>query len=266
MTTPTMQHPWYQRALRDFVHSDKWIRGVYEGQGALIGKKKRSWRISNDDDGVIRYILYNTAVLSYSPDGSVVLNTDGWDTGITNGFIWDYLTREVYYNRGRLGDMTQTYVTNNSTGELSGFDTRMRLVPYGDTLRVESPLPTKKRVINKEKTKEAMDADEAMVGFMAGFNMLAMVVRGQLAENEPPYHNCRPTDVFNYVAMCDLKEACNRALWGQLYNDYPWPDKVTGAEPVDVAKARSKVYAAWKRGHARYNIVDVPPVPPRLGV
>ena len=125
-----------------------------------IGKRRRDWeQVTRKDlgDGTFAYCarLYQTEVVEYHPDGSIVLRTGGWPTPSTAEFIHEHSPFSCFKRNKRLwvrdtGDAAGTLYPLNAEG--------MKFKWLGDHhYSPAEPVVIKKRVVNRSKAKTARE-------------------------------------------------------------------------------------------------------------
>ena len=127
-----------------------------------IGERRRTHeRIEREaiDEGLYAYhaVLYDTRVITWMPNGDIIVRTGGWQSPTTAEFIHQY-SPFICYKK-----FNKVWVTMRETQEHPAI--AHRAYPVGDELRLTSlgnglykpvtPIMLKKQVVNREKAKEA---------------------------------------------------------------------------------------------------------------
>jgi hypothetical protein len=94
--------PNYEQALRKYKGTKPYSKGKYKGDRPLAERSRRWLRISKDAVDNVVITLYSTDVITYKPNGEIVLQQGGWPTATTHEVIARVL-ETVMYTRHKIG-------------------------------------------------------------------------------------------------------------------------------------------------------------------
>lgn len=173
--------------FNSFNSRNKWIRGMYAGQVALYGKRKRECRLRRNDDQSIALTHWDTDVLTVYPNGRMEIDVHfKYVTVTTRNLLNDVLRPEAYIGTA-LHRGCRQQVFSFGPKKYFRFEHALIVIPDGEGgYREEGNLPLLRRVVDREATREtrAMLDDGLKVWLDMSPEMLAVYLR----DYEPTPH------------------------------------------------------------------------------
>lgn len=135
-----------------------------------IGNRRRDWETIRMSGDVVECVLYQTPVVRYYPDGSVGFVCGGWVTPSTAEFMHTHSPLMARKKSNRIW----VSLNRESTEYPLDYDgeARFRLTPDNKWVPDE-PIFITKKVVNREKAKEAREPYQKFLNFVDTFMKLS---------------------------------------------------------------------------------------------
>lgn len=128
-----------------------------------IGERRRTWeRIDREaiDEGMYVYhaVLYNTRVITWYPNGDIVVRSGGWQTPSTAEFIhtWSPFSCRKAHNKLWVDVRTEgEHPAQSIKSYPIGDELRLNYTGFSNVYRPAAKVIVQKQVVNRAKAKEA---------------------------------------------------------------------------------------------------------------